>query len=252
MSFKKNVLSGLFTLAFVMAGAGNVMAEYIASQQSNDDDRPVAIVRRANPDVNVKHAKATEWVQSEVGQPLFNNDTLKTGEDGFAVLHFMDNSVVKVKPNSEIVVKGEVTDKNNTAFRLVVNTGGIFINVTKRLTGQSVFEVKTPTGVASVLGTSFETKVSNMISTYLVHSGLVSVAALNSGQTVQVNRGNKASIDEEGNSINIEEVSEEEMNNSMNDFDDLEDDSSPKTLRFQFVNDEGQVQNIELQYFENN
>lgn len=244
---EKHTIKGLLVFAILAFGAGTLLADYVASKA--EEDRPLAIVRRFKPDVIVKHADADEWEDSEIGKPLFNNDTLRTDENGYAAVQFMDNSLLKIKPNSLLIIKGEVLGKNSTASRLAVEIGEVFLNVTKR---QSDFEVQTPTGVASVKGTSFGTLVGkDGSSQFLIYTGLVELKALISGQTVELTRGKKASVDKEGNNINITELSDDEMEKNQQDYDNLEKGAKPKTLRLQFKNEAGQIREIEIQYFEN-
>lgn len=211
-------------------------------------DRPLAIVRRFKPQVEFKKAGNGEWAEAKMAQQLFSGDTLRTGPQGYAAVQFMDNSLVKVKSNSLLVVMGEVRGKDNTATRLAVELGEVFLNVTKR---NSDFEVATPSAVAAVKGTGFSTSVDEAgQSTFVVVEGIVEVVALRSGQKATLQRGKKASVDKSGQNLTTSNASTNEMNETQQSFDDDDQNATPKILRLRFVNDKGEVREFELKYYE--
>lgn len=237
----------LLGISFAMFWVGSLAADYIKAKEG---DRPLAIVRRFKPDVQIKHAGQEAWKQAKMAEQLFDKDTLTTAEAGFALVQFMDNSLAKVKPNSLLIIQGEVISKDNTASRLAVEIGEVFLNVTKR--PQNNFEVQTPTSVASVKGTSFLTEVGETgESSFLGFSGSIEVTALESGQKVTVTRNKKAKIDNKGSNIEMESVSDDDLNNEENDLNNLENDAMPKKLLLRFMNDAGQTREVEIEYFEN-
>ena len=73
--------------------------------------RPLAIVRRFKPEVDVLSKDRGAYMldlRENVGEPLFDGDTLATGQSGYALVIFTsDNSVAKVKPESMLVIRGE-------------------------------------------------------------------------------------------------------------------------------------------------
>lgn len=235
------------TIALVGVFLGNFIATTVTA--SFDNERPLAIIRRYKPDVRIKHAKAEAWQNAQMAAPLFDSDTLKTDANGYAAVQFMDNSLVKVKPNSLLIIRGEVLDKNSTASRIAVEVGEVFLNVTKR---QSQFEVQTPTAVATVKGTSYNTEVADDGSTIVtVLSGSVELIATKSGQKVTLTRKNKGIVDSKSSNIQVSEVSDNDLKTLENKYQDLDLRTKPKTIRLRFGNNAGQTREIEIQYFEN-
>ncbi len=115
-------------------------------------DRPLAIIRRFNPDVFVRGSNSSEWANATNAQPLFNADSLVTSDSGFAMIQFMDNSIVRMRPSSLLVIGGESRTRESTVTRLTMSAGEIFVSVTG--IGEST-EVVTPSAVAAVRGTNF-------------------------------------------------------------------------------------------------
>jgi len=131
----------------------NIVSVELFEQELNTDNRrPLAIIRRFNPDVLVRSNGKAEWANATVTQPLFNADSLVTNDSGFAMIQFMDNSIVRMRPNSLLVVGGESRTRESTVTRLTMEAGEIFVSVTGL--GQST-EVVTPSAVAAVRGTNF-------------------------------------------------------------------------------------------------
>lgn len=231
--------------------AGFMLGDVVTSEliaAFNDGERPLAIIRRFKPDVFVKHADDKTWSDAKMASPLFDSDTLRTESDGYAAVQFMDNSLVKIKPNSLLIIRGEVIDKNSTASRIAVEVGEIFLNVTKR---QSKFEVNTPTAVASVKGTSYNTDVDKDGSTtVLVLSGSVELIATKTGQKVTLKRSDKGNVNAKNSNLTVTKASKKEMGEKENDYDNLDSGTKPKTIKLRFQNDVGQSREIEIQYFE--
>ncbi|MDA0837109.1 MAG: FecR family protein [Planctomycetota bacterium] len=107
------------------------------------------------------------------GQPSKKTDSVKEGDKfvtggagSFVQINFLDNSTVKLGPNSDLTI-----DQNRQETKLVglfnkkpmlinrsvltLNNGNALINVKGFKQTQSSFEVRTPTAVAGVRGTRF-------------------------------------------------------------------------------------------------
>lgn len=224
-------------------------------------DRPLAIIRRYKPDVEIKKAGTGTFVPATSAHQLFSGDTLKTGPEGYAAVQFMDNSLVKVKPNSILSLMGEVRGKDNTASRLAVQVGEIFLNVTKR---ESDFEVQSTNTVAAVKGTrfSFSMKEDGSV-VVLVTEGKVEVSARSSGKKSLVNPGQKAEVSTNGKEIETSKATPEEMKAAKADEQqtlpgDNQDengqgqDDKPKVIKLRFINNSGEVREFEIKYREEN
>lgn len=216
-----------------------------ANQQAQ---RPLAIVRRFRPMVQVRDSENVEWVEASVAYQLFDKDTLRTESEGYAVLQLIDNSLARVRPNSVLVIRGEPNSRNGLNSRIQVESGEVNLRVEGRV---SQYEVATPSAVAAVKGTEFTTRILlDGSSEFICYSGVVEVKANTSGRAQNLTRRRRAVVDPNGNNIIINTLSNQEVRRNQSEYQQLDTSSKPKVVRIRFVNADGQVQEIEIQYFE--
>ncbi len=230
---------------------GSENAELVkeSEAESDDGDRPIAVVRRFRPEVNIFKAGDAGMLEAEQAQQLFDSDTLVTADDGYAVVQFMDNSVARVQPNSVLIVSGEIEDDQSTAARLALELGEVFLDVEGE---EGDYEVSTSSAVAAVKGTEFISKSDeDGSSSFTGLEGEVEVTALNSGDMVTMMGSNGVDVDADGNDINQYELAEEELSNVRQEYEDLDERTQSETIRLEFENEDGEVREIELRYYDN-
>lgn len=219
----------------------------LANNNSLDEPQPLAIVRRFRPTVNVRESGRHEWVEARVAQQLFHSDTLRTQQEGYAVVQMVDNSLIRVRPNSMLIIQGEVNSRGGVNSRINMEQGGINLQVIGRV---SDFEVTTQTSVAAVKGTQFSVVINPDGSTTIVcFSGEVEVTARISGQTVSLRRGRRAFIDPQSRSVRTERVSLREMRRLQADEVRMEESSIPEVLKIRLRNADGDIREVEIPYF---
>lgn len=238
--FKKNIIVTAGTIVIGMVIMGLVAADLAVTEKA---DRPLAFVRKFKPDIYVKNQGPEE--KANKANPLYSGDTLRTDDSGFALVQFMDKSIAKVKPSSRLVVRGEVTGKNNTSARISLEAGEIFLNVIPRTT--SDFEVATETSVATVKGTQFGANSSNY---FWVIEGVVGLFSNNTGQSVDLKEKMFGQVNDDG-SIETGELTDEELENLNEGYDELEGGFEEKVIKLRFRDENGQIREIELKYYEN-
>ena len=82
------------------------------------------------------------------GKGLYDKDTIRTGDDGFAIYIYLDDkSLIKVHNNTEVFVHGE-RSRRSILKQLRVKDGTVKFDISKQETDE--FTVITPTSVASV------------------------------------------------------------------------------------------------------
>lgn len=205
-------------------------------------DRPLAFVRRYKPDVTV----FPKNISADKGEPLFNGDTLRTNEAGYAAVQFMDKSIAKVKPQSELIVNGEVRNDKSSSARITLEVGEIFMEVVERTDNN--FEVATSKSVASVKGTEFGVTHDNYA---WVEEGIVEFTATISGETVTLRQRMYGQVNDD-NSITTGELTDEELAQLREDFEQMTEEAEPKTFKLRFRDENGQIREIEGKYYENN
>ncbi len=206
-------------------------------------EREIAIVRKYVPKVDVNGMQRDTII--ETGTSLFSGDTLSTDENGYALVLFMDQSVVTVRPLSQLIIHGEI-DRNQTArTRIDLNRGGVFMNVNRR--GDNEFEVTTSSTVATVKGTAFGAQSGGY---YWVEQGEVEVMALQSGQAVSVLSGMFAQVDETGTDIITGQLSDNELEQLGREYKSLDEDLIQKRLILRFSDSNGQIIEENVEFFE--
>lgn len=217
---------------------------------TKSEDRPIAIVKHFKPNVTVQNMQVNKDVTLDLeenkGEKLFSGDSLITDEEGFALVMFMDASVAKVKPQSLLIINGEVgTSSKAMSTRINLKQGEIFLNVEPQ--GTNDFEVSTSRSLASVKGTDFGNRADGYI---WVNQGQVDVTALNSGQTVSLFEKMFAQVDEQGNNINSGTLSDDELQQLGEGYDEMESDLVKKEIILKFRDQNGQLREVTIEVFE--
>ncbi|HKW77555.1 MAG TPA: FecR family protein [Candidatus Limnocylindria bacterium] len=142
-----------------------------------------------NTDITAQKAGGGDFEPALDGQLFATGDVVKSSAQGRAVLTFFDGSTLTVETGSQV----KVTTLNRLAgggIQLTIEQtlGRTWASVAKLKTPDSKFEIKTPTSVASVRGTAFETVVvanpdGSTSVTYKADEGLVLVSANAGGST---------------------------------------------------------------------
>ena len=108
-------------------------------------------------DIQVRHGATAPFVSATDGEVLAAGDTLRTGDDARAVLTYFEGSTVSIEPNSELTIENASSlSDGSTIVLMQQNFGRTWHVVTKLITGNSKYEVRTPASTASVRGTAFQ------------------------------------------------------------------------------------------------
>lgn len=148
----------------------------------------VAIATKVAGTVELKGSAEKEFHSITPGRVLKDKDHLKTGQDGFAILVYLDDkSTLKIKENSSIEISGQ-RGGGGLAKRIDMINGVIKADISSQKKGE--FSITTPTSVASVKGTLFW-MISNSVEGDQVIGleGVVEMTNLISGQVMNVQAG---------------------------------------------------------------
>ncbi|MCF7810004.1 FecR domain-containing protein [bacterium] len=160
-------------------------------------DKAIALALKVTGEVMHRKTGADIATPLKFGTPLDDGDWISTSEDGFAILIFADDkSQVKLRPNTEVIIKGKRDEDANISKRIEMEIGEVFTRVKQQ---RGALEVVTPTSVASVKGTEFWIIVNEDGTTeILTLEGLVELMNRVSGKTVEVGQGSKGTSDANG------------------------------------------------------
>ena len=108
-------------------------------------------------------AGTAEWSTLQIGTALTEGDSVKTGEASEIIMELAGakkTAEIVVRKNSQFVFKTfqHEEDSRIDTTLLDVSLGAVLVKAEK-LTGTSKFEVKTPTSIVGIRGTTFEVKV---------------------------------------------------------------------------------------------
>lgn len=208
-------------------------------------DRPLALVTRLIPNLAIRNVDRN--MPADKGSELFSGDTLRTDENGYALVVFMDKSTAKVRPQSQMIVRGEIDRNQNSRSRISLNNGEIFLDVEKRPNNE--LEVITSTTVASVKGTRFGATHTGY---FWVEEGEVEVTLIESGETVTITDGMFSRIDDDETTLVTGELSDGEIAELAEDYRILDSELTEKRLLLRFRDANGQLREEEVIYYEQN
>lgn len=90
------------------------------------------------------------------GDMLQEGDIIRTGEGAHAVLTFFDGSIIELEPGSEIRVETlQATSAGDLLMTMQQTVGRSWHVVSRTLTPNSKYEIRTPAATATVRGTAF-------------------------------------------------------------------------------------------------
>ena len=205
-----NLLIIIISLISCSDSNSNRNANAPATQSNNPAAQSIAIVSKAIGDVKYKKKSDKELKKTlKFGIDLYNNDYIKTGEDGFAKYTYVDDGTqIKVHNNSEVYIRGEINRKS-IIKQLKVDRGTIKLEIKKQTVDE--FTVITPTSVASVKGTSFWLDCSGKDGDkFYGESGLVSIQNRESGQITDLKKNKTASSLPDG-TLNVRDMTPDEL-----------------------------------------
>lgn len=177
------MISSLVLLLFV----GGMLIQSLMVMQR------VAAVSDARGRILIKPLGAETFAPLGGAERVKAGDVIQTGSDGQVTLSWIDNSRLRIGPNSVVeVLKCQFNQARRTEqylFRLSV--GQVWVRVLQALTPQDKFEIRTPTATAAVRGTVFSVAVApDGATTVSVLKGKVTLTG--NGQETAVNTGQEA------------------------------------------------------------
>jgi hypothetical protein len=145
-----------------LVGLGSVLAIVLGVISMSGSTRALAAattVSIISGDIQVRHG-AGSFASANDGEILSAGDTIRTGDGARAFLTYFEGSTVSLEPNTELTIEDASTlADGSTVVVMRQNVGRTWHVVTRLITGDSKYEVKTPASTASVRGTTFTVDV---------------------------------------------------------------------------------------------
>jgi hypothetical protein len=205
--------------------------------------QPIAMIMKIiNTDVQ-RRSPGKEWQKAKRGDQLASKDNLKTGANAFAVVKFNDNTLLKVRPNSEITISGEIAG-NVFSKSVELNRGGTDFDVNKQ--EKEKFEFSTPTSVASIRGTNGRFLTNPDSSDYLfINHGLASLLNLLSQKSTEVGNG-QVGISYHDGRIEVRVMTKEEQS-ELQDSGTLRESGGPQNFEMDFKDNQEQNHKLKIE-----
>ena len=213
-----------------------------------------------------------------MSKPLYNQDQVLTGSDGFTkVVYLDDGSTIKVHRESEVYIQGSIKNRKITK-QINIVYGKVKFNIKPQ--NLIDFKVVTPSSVATIKGTRFWVDCNGPSGdVFMGLSGNVTVENLESGQIVQLGPQTTVNSLPDGTitilplkplelqilekmEVDVGESSEEELNNLMSPIAPSQSQSSNNPsnsspgspveheLIIKLVNAQGDEKELIIKYFE--
>jgi hypothetical protein len=171
-------------------------------------NKPVAIIFKPVGAVDcMKEGK--DWSKAAAATPLISGDKVKTGENSFVIIKFIENSILRLQEKSEITIRGEMTANKEFSKNVHLERGQLGFNVKKQ--ENEKFEFSTPTSVASIRGTEgLLINGGDSSDVLILGTGVVVFTNIASNTSVNVNGGQTAYSYANG-TIEVKKTTPEEL-----------------------------------------
>ncbi|WP_341280633.1 FecR domain-containing protein [Paenibacillus sp. FSL H8-0537] len=168
-----------------------------AAAWAKDTDK-VGKLTAVSGKAEVKKGGGTKSFNAFKGMAITQGDTIKTGSNGKVSMDLDSDKEVTIGANTTLLISELV--KSASALggktKLTLQNGSVIIQVKKKLTGDSRFEIETPTATMGVMGTKFAVSYEQDNSYVGVLEGVVNVtgedgeriAALLANEQIELNQ----------------------------------------------------------------
>jgi hypothetical protein len=173
-----------------------------------EPNKPIAIIYKPVGTVDfMKEGK--DWTKAAAATPLTTGDRVKTGDNSFVIIKFIENSILRLQEKSEITIRGELSANKEFSKNVHLERGQLGFDVKKQVNEK--FEFSTPTSVASIRGTEgLLINGGDSSDVLILGMGVVVFTNTVSNQSVNVNGGQTAYSYANG-TIEVKQTTPEEL-----------------------------------------
>ncbi len=157
-------------LLLIACFAGAVQAQQAAGET------PVAMVIRINGSLEFRTGGGEDWQPAKVKQPLYNGNQLRTALGNRAIILYTGSGTrILVNENTELEITAQNPGERGTPERTKLIVGEVYSKIKPKKEDGYAYEVETPSSVASVRGTEFNSSFQNGQATYLSMLNVIEV-----------------------------------------------------------------------------
>ncbi len=126
------------------------------------------------------------------GVQLKSGDEVVTGQ-GRASVVFFGSSVVRLEENTSVKLSELNTEKGSRGVKIKQDSGRMWSKVIK-LSGFSNYQVETPSSVATLRGTAFDSLVAGNATSISVVEGIVNIESKLTGQSIDIKENQSTDV----------------------------------------------------------
>lgn len=168
---------------------------FAAMAQQNAETPPVAMVIRINGAMLFRTGAGADWQPAKANQPLYSGNQVKTELGNRAIIIYSSSGTrILVNENTELEISAETPGKAGSPERTKLIAGQVYSKIVPKKTAGYKYEVETPSSVASVRGTEFDSKFQNGEATFLSMQNVVEI--MNQLGTVLLNQYQQTKVKE--------------------------------------------------------
>lgn len=215
----------------------------LSAAAASSQTAPIGLLSKVINEVSRKDEK-TDWAKASKGDLVATGNRIRTGAKSFALIKFNDNTMVRVREESEVTLAGS---RATGAFSKSVDliNGAVGFKVQRQRSGEE-FRFTSPTSVASVRGTEGFFATSAAGDTLTIIKGLVGLKNSSSQASVEVGEGFTGISNPDG-SVTSREATREERRKAM---DALRTGDRPRQLKLQLKTPDGGKQELIIDFKE--
>ncbi len=208
----------------------------------------IAIAVKASGDVSfLTSGTKGEERKLQAGTVLFDEDIVRTGENGYMVaLYLDDKTTIKIRPESEFLIGG-VRSGKGIDKRVKLSYGAMRAKIAKQK--NSEFLLATSVSVASVKGTDLVVESDPLLGdNFVLIEGLIEVTNNATGESTMVEEGETVNSTNDG-TLTVTETVEEEIPEFDDDTEgENEEQGQPQEIRIELRDPSGNTKELLIKY----
>lgn len=180
-----------------------IMAVIIPGFAQAKDTQKVGKITAVSGSAEVKKSGGKKQVKAFKSMAITQGDTIITGRNGKVNMDLDSDKEVIIGPNTKLVISQLVQNARAMSGKTSISLlgGSVMVKVKKKLTGDSRFEIKTPTAIMGVMGTQFFMKYERNTSFVGVIEGTVAVSKLDGTPGPSVHANEQAYVNPSGDGV---------------------------------------------------
>jgi len=231
---KTKIMVSMLVLLLGLGGAGFYMPA---------GDKEVALAIKVIHEVSKKTGDI-DWTTAKKGDFLFSGDQVRTLARSIALVKFKDNSILRVRENTELKIYAEQKD-GKLQKNVNVTRGQFTFDIQKQ--ENEVFTFTSPTSVAAIRGTAGNMGFNIDGDMITVLHGLVNLFNSISKNAVDVGEGQTGVSNKDG-TIYVRDASQNEKDDAQNSLNTSHDRGKIQELSLQLRDKGGNTKHLKIQY----